>query len=370
MDDANAGGGKGSYIIGAQGQVLAAPLGGTAASTTYTAKLTGARKVLVYLPFLTWQKMLVWANAVTTEIGGILTLDYNPEKHYIIVRDALLVAQDMRAGTVELNELAVLQHLKDNDLWAKEEVHWGLWHTHGPNGNLFWSAIDETEYIDPWTTRGMFLSVELNGKGGRTAADIIHRVDTRIGVDATKRDTMMQVTIPSEMFIGPTFTEEVRATLIAEAKAADSFRRPFAAGQGTALSALPSYGGEWSGYTADGDDGTATDNARSLVGVGTRAYGHDKFMENVIAEHIANIVHDATLGETLVSHRENATGEVNILRSGRARVNTGKGFWTAALTPELLRQIHKDFYAGQNVEFASVLRQLPHRKVERAREGA
>lgn len=152
------------------------------------------RQVTVEVEPLAKEKMLAFAQAVDTEIGGLLevTLDGTA----LVVSDAWLVPQVVGPASVEFEPGHFEDHIKAKGWWTGKPMPWicmGIWHSHA-NFGVGMSGTDEHDLVRKYAMRGYLLNIIVNRKG-----EWCCQVDTMVGPEGGLPEDFALVTVPSRL---------------------------------------------------------------------------------------------------------------------------------------------------------------------------
>jgi len=152
------------------------------------------RNVTVLVEPLAREKILAFAEAVETEIGGLMAV--RQDGHTLTITDAWTIPQTVTAGSVDFEVGHFEDHMKAMGwLNGKPMPHicMGTWHSHGNTG-VFWSAIDEKDLSCKYAMRGFLVNIVVNRKG-----EWLCQVDSMVGPENGKPNDYILVTVPSTL---------------------------------------------------------------------------------------------------------------------------------------------------------------------------
>ena len=211
------------------------------------------REVTVIVMPKAKEKMLAFAEAVTTEIGGLLSVER--VGRILTVTDAWTVPQEVNAGGVWFGDFEFEDHMKAQGwMTGKPMPHicMGIWHSHG-NLSVGMSTTDEDDLVRKYALRGYLVNLIVNRKG-----EWCCQVDTHVGPEDGTPDDFTLVTVPSKLTWGR--DPEILA-LVEEQIAANVKERPAAlmVTKGGKGNSIPLYGGHYGGHPYGFDDWTDDD---------------------------------------------------------------------------------------------------------------
>ena len=178
------------------------------------------RQITVKVLPLAKEKILAFAQAVTTEIGGLLQV--LQEGKTLTVLDAWTVPQTVSTGSVNFEVGHFEDHIKAMG-WPNGKpmphICMGIWHSHG-EGTVFMSGTDENDLVRKYAMRGYLVNIVVNRKG-----EWLCQVDSMIGPAQGKLDDYILVTVPSTLTWGvdPAILEEVTRQVAANVHAQPVF---------------------------------------------------------------------------------------------------------------------------------------------------
>lgn len=150
------------------------------------------RSVIVRLAELAKEKILAFAEAVDTEIGGLMTV--TQEGRTLTVHDAWTIPQQVSVGNVDFEPGHFEDHMKAQG-WIKGKpmphICMGIWHSHA-NASTFMSGTDENDLVRKFAMRGFLVNLVVNRKGEMTC-----QVDSMVGPENGKPDDFVLVTVPN-----------------------------------------------------------------------------------------------------------------------------------------------------------------------------
>jgi hypothetical protein len=174
------------------------------------------RRITVQVEPLARDKMLTFASAVQTEIGGLLRVRL--EGRTLIVSDAWTVPQEVTGGSVDFEPGHFEDDLKAQGYITGKPMPWicmGIWHSHAHFG-VGMSGTDEEHLVRKYAMRGYLVNIVVNRKGEWHC-----QVDTMVGPEAGRPDDYVLVTVPSELAWtqAPGVLDTIQAEIIANVKA-------------------------------------------------------------------------------------------------------------------------------------------------------
>ena len=157
-----------------------------------------------------YERIRAFVDKAKGEIGGMLAVERHGDELHIARAD--LLPQQVSAGGVELDDVAVMEWLKNEKLYTGEPIPYvtfGFWHSHA-GFSVFWSKTDEDTLVKAWLTRGFLVNLVMNKKG-----EIRVRVDTLYG-GATLKDSYQATQDNLELEVDAPFYPELIKTVNAE----------------------------------------------------------------------------------------------------------------------------------------------------------
>lgn len=152
------------------------------------------RSVTVRLEHKAREKILAFAEAVTTEIGGLLAV--RQEGQTLIVEDAWTIPQEVSAGAVDFEPGYFDDYIKAQG-WANgrpmPHICMGTWHSHA-NAGCFWSSTDEEKLSRKFAMRGFLVNLVVNRRG-----EWLCQVDSMVGPEHGRPGDYTLVTVPSTL---------------------------------------------------------------------------------------------------------------------------------------------------------------------------
>ena len=122
-------------------------------------------------------KMDYLSTTFNSEVGGWLTGEVKAD--YIYLDDVLIPKQEVSSGSVDINPAAGIELIKEFKDKCKRII--GHWHSHCPNGNAYWSSIDETNISQIIEPRKFFVFIV--SAGGEDLVRLESKKPFRISVD-------------------------------------------------------------------------------------------------------------------------------------------------------------------------------------------
>ena len=152
------------------------------------------RNVTVLVEPLAREKILAFAEAVDTEIGGLMAV--HQDGHNLTITDAWTVPQTVSVGGVNFEVGHFEDHIKAMG-WANGKpmphICMGTWHSHA-NAGVFWSQTDEKDLSRKYAMRGFLVNVVVNRRG-----EWLCQVDSMVGPENGKPGDYVLVTVPSTL---------------------------------------------------------------------------------------------------------------------------------------------------------------------------
>ena len=144
-------------------------------------ELNEESKVNVSIPLVLSQDLKTKIDYLSTtfksEVGGWLTGEVKAD--YIYVDDILIPKQEVSGGSVDINPAAGVEVVKEFKERCKRII--GHWHSHCPNGNAYWSSIDEDNISQIIEPRNFFLFIV--SAGGKDLVRLESKKPFRISID-------------------------------------------------------------------------------------------------------------------------------------------------------------------------------------------
>jgi len=144
-------------------------------------ELNEESKVNVSIPLVLSQDLKTKIDYLSTtfksEVGGWLTGEVKAD--YIYVDDILIPKQEVSGGSVDINPAAGVELVKEFKERCKRII--GHWHSHCPNGNAYWSSIDEDNISQIIEPRNFFLFIV--SAGGKDLVRLESKKPFRISID-------------------------------------------------------------------------------------------------------------------------------------------------------------------------------------------
>lgn len=195
-------------------------------------------KLTVYVDAHAYGKMMAYARAVTTEIGGLLDVE-DLGKRGLYVKDAWLVEQEVTAGSVDFKVGEFEKHIKEKGWWGKRMPHlcMGIWHSHVDMG-VFMSGTDENDLVRKYACRGWLVNIVVNKKG-----EMLVQVDSHVGPAEGKPEDYVLVTVPSEWSLWAGAVKDVKKEIAEKVK--EPVRTWARGGEGEFGGGWQDRGGRW-----------------------------------------------------------------------------------------------------------------------------